>query len=136
MTATNLQTAKGRIVNVLEGASADVVITFSDAAGNAIAKANLATLKATLYDVESNSVINSRDDQSVLDANDGVVATDGTLTLRLQPEDHVIVTADLPAGSTESHVLRLTWTWSDGVRTRTGIQEWQYQVEKLPTVEA
>ena len=136
MSATNLQTSKGRIVSVPQGASCNLVVTFADASGSAIAKTNLATLKATVYDAATLAVINSRDDQNVLDANGGTVATDGTLTLRLQPLDNTIVDGTLEAGHTESHVVRLTWTWSDGVATRTGVQEWQYGVEKLPVAEA
>lgn len=107
-------------VTVDEGESCDVDYTFKDMAGNAIVKSSLITLTATLFDEKTETIINSRDAQDVKDANGGTVATDGTLTLRLQPLDAAIVSTTLTAEKTERHILRLEWTWNDGMLTRTG----------------
>jgi hypothetical protein len=129
----HLLDASGKATPVQAGESSDVVVTFVGLNSVQIAKATIATLTATLFDATTGSIINSRNAQSVLDANGGAVASDGTLTLRLQPADAVIV-GDADEGETEEHVLRLTWTWSDGVLTRTGVQEWLLLVEQIAQV--
>lgn len=107
-------------VTVDEGESCNVTYNFTDMLGAAIAKASILTLTATLFDEASEDLINSRNAQTVLDANGGVVATDGTLVLRLQPADNVIVSTTLEAEKTERHILKVEWTWNDGVLVRTG----------------
>lgn len=130
MARVTLKDASGRPLVVQQGESCDVIVSFVDMTGAAIAKAALASLTATLFDEEQEAIINSRDGQNVLDANQGTVTTGGVLTLRLQPADSPIV-GSIAVGDTERHVLRLTWTWSDGVATRTGIAEWAILVERL-----
>lgn len=116
---TMLRNSARTEVIVQEGESCNVVVVVKDMDGAAIAKASIITLTATLFDYATEAAINSRNDQNVLDANQGTVATDGTLTLRLGPLDNVIV--GTPAtGKTETHCLEVTWTWNDGVATRTG----------------
>lgn len=129
--ATILNDAAGDAVTVQEGESCNVVVLFKFA-GTAIVKASLATITVTLYDKTAGTIINGRNAQNVLDANNGVVATDGTLTLRLGPLDNVIV--GTPAvGATQLHHARFAWTWTDGVATRTGIEEVAITVENLVT---
>lgn len=132
MATQQLKDSSDKVVPVQAGESCNVTATFHDMGGTAIAKAALISLTATLYDQATSAVINSRNAQSVLDANQGVVASDGTLTLRLTPSDAVIV-GTVAVGDTEAHVLRLTWTWNDGVSVRTGIDEWTLSVEKMAT---
>lgn len=129
-----IRDAGGNVVNVLEGSSCDIIATFVDANGAAIAKASLISLVATLFDEATGAAINSRNSQNVLDANNGTVASDGTLTLRLGPSDAAIVGSSLSAGDVELHRLRLRWTWSDGVATRTGVDEWIVRVQKVQAV--
>ena len=124
----------GDVVDVPQGSACNIVATFKNVAGVAIAKASLLSLTVTLYDVETNAAINSRNAQSVLDANDGAVASDGTLTLRLGPLDAVIVSTTLTAGEVELHGVRFQWTWNDGVAVRTGRSTWIVRVEKVATV--
>lgn len=47
---TQLRDAAGKAVRVQQGESCDVVVTFKDMSGAAIAKASLLSLVATLYD--------------------------------------------------------------------------------------
>lgn len=131
---TLLRDSVGLAVTVQEGESCNIVTTFQDMSGSTIAKANIITLVCTLYDWATNAAINSRNAQSVLDTNNGIVASDGTLTLRLGPLDNVIV--GTPAsGVIELHCAVFKWTWSDGVATRTGESEpLGIQVQNLPTV--
>jgi hypothetical protein len=77
----------------------------------------LQTLTVTLYDVDTNQVVNGRLDQDILNVNDGTVTTDlgppvvTTVTLLLQPEDTVIFNA---ARQVEYRVLAFAWTWDQG----------------------
>lgn len=132
MATQQIKDSSDKVVPVQAGESCNIVATFHDMGGTAIAKAALLSLTATLYDEATSAAINSRNAQSVLDANQGAVASDGTLTLRLTPSDSVIV-GTVAVGDTEEHVLRLTWTWNDGVSVRTGIDEWTLSVEKMAT---
>lgn len=119
---------------VQEGESCNVVCAFIDMSGVAILKASLISLTVSLWNLNTTLRINNRKDQSVLDVNNGVVATDGALTLRLGSLDNIIA-GTLSAGEIETHVLEFTWTWNDGVAVRTGKSEplW-LQVEKLVVV--
>lgn len=120
-------------VSIDQGESANIVVQFTFA-GVAISKGNLVSLTVTLYDQKTSTIINSRSLQNVLDANNGLVATDGTLTLRLGPADNIIVsTTTISIGMKESHLARFNWTWTDGVSTRTGTEEVLIRVLKLAT---
>lgn len=130
------ETGTGKEVTLQEGESADITFVPKDMTGAAILKANILTLTVVLYNFATKAAINSRGPtpQNVLDANGGLVATDGTLTLRLQAADNPIV-GTLAAGKTETHCLEFAWTWSDGVLTRTAKSGPQaISVEKLATV--
>ena len=128
-----LLTSDRQMVLIDEGDSLDVVATFKDGSGSAIAKASISALTATLYNKDTEAAINSRNAQSVLDANDGTVASDGTLTLRLNASDSPIV-GDLETDEVEEHILDLAWTWSDGVATRTNSDKRIIRVRKKADV--
>ena len=121
MPATLIRASDGDLVNVQEGESCNIVATFKDLNGNAIVKASLITLTMTLALESTSAAINGRGPtpQNVLDANGGTVASDGTLTLRLQPADNSIIGTPLD-GTIEVHVIEFEWTWNDGVAVRTG----------------
>lgn len=121
----------GERVEVDEGESCDIIATFIDLESATLDEASLATLTCTLINAADGTVINTREDQDIKDANNSTVTAGGVLTLRLQPADNAIVDATLTAGDTESHYLTVTWTWNDGVTTRTGKQEWEILVRKL-----
>lgn len=133
-TPTLLLDENGEALIVQEGESCNVVCAFIDMSGVAILKASLISLTVSLWNLNTTLRINNRKDQSVLDVNNGVVATDGALTLRLGSLDNIIA-GTLSAGEIETHVLEFTWTWNDGVAVRTGKSEplW-LQVEKLVVV--
>lgn len=126
----------GKRLRVAEGSSADIIATFETIQGAMIAKANLASLKVTLYSKATRQVLNGREEQSIFDENDGVVDTDGTTTLHLGAADNVVLGTDKPAGKTEAHVVRFIWTWVDGIRTRTGIEEYEFDVVQLAEMTA
>jgi hypothetical protein len=131
MTINELWDRTGRVVTVDEGEHADIVGEFLDANGDTILKASLSTVQLTLYDRTTLAIINTRNLQSVLDANGGTVDTAGEITMRLNATDNAILDTELEVGEIEEHVARFTWGWNDGVEAREGKEEWLVRVAKL-----
>ena len=129
-TIQDLRDASGKTIITQSGEDLDVDFEFTDTRGAAVAKAAILTLTATLFDETTNTLINGRSNQAVIDVNGGTVTSGGVLTLRLGPSDNIIV-GGVDVGDTERHVLRVTWTWSDGVQVRTGIRQVGVLVERL-----
>lgn len=117
--------ADGERVEMDEAESCDAVATLHDISGADFVKASVLSLTATLsHSDSSRTIINSRDDQDVLDTNGGYLSDVGVITLKLQPADNIIV--DTPIDEVESHYLLFTWTWEDDDGdTRTGKQEYE-----------
>lgn len=89
------------------------------------------TLVGTLYNVEDESVINSRNATNYFDLNGATIDSDGVLSLELTPDDNQIV--GTRTGKTrEKHRMLLVWTWASG--TRTGRHEFEWHVEENPKV--
>lgn len=125
----NLEDQNGDRLVVQEGESFNFDATFKDVSSppETLTSDDILTLTVTLF--TGTTVINSRDDQDIKNANGGTLTAGGALTLKLGPLDNAIVGA-LSAGSLEKHVARITWTWNDGTE-RTGIAEYVFHVEKL-----
>jgi len=124
--------ASGKKVAIQQGESCNVVGTFYDGSA-AIAKASLSAVTCSLFLESTGASINSRKDQSILDANGGTITAEGVLTLRLDAADNPIV-GTVDAGDYEAHILRVMWAWNDGVSSRTGKQEIRLWVQALETV--
>lgn len=77
-----------------ERTSAQYTATLQDALGVAIPLAVIVSAVLTLEDVATSTIINSRNAQNVLNANNVTIhATSGLLTWSIQPEDNPIVTS-------------------------------------------
>jgi len=116
---SQLLTSTGAIAKTAIGSSFDIrSLVFHDALGVAIAKAAILSLTFELQD-QDGTTINGWNGDSILDANGGTVETDGTAIMRLQPADTT------QYGTQQSSVITaiFTYTWSDGVSTRTGKEE-------------
>ena len=88
-----------------------------DENGDLLVAASLTTLVLTLYDRATDAIINSRDEQSVLNANGGTIYSslqtdaDGNeynFAWNSEPADSPIVTA---GSETEMHVALFEWTY-------------------------
>ena len=124
----------GQAVVVQEGESCNLVFTPTDIVGAAILKANLVTLTITVFDLTTSAVVNSRNAQNVIDANNGTVDTAGVLTMRLQPADTVIV-GTVADGAKQVRSVQLVWTFNDGVAVRTGKSDpLGFEIQKLAAV--
>lgn len=82
------------VFNATERTSGKYTATIQDAAGTALPLASIVSAVLTLTDIKTGTVINSRDAQDVLNANNVTIHnTSGLLTWSLQPADNVIVTS-------------------------------------------
>lgn len=95
-----------------EASTAALSLQLTDEGGEALDRDRIASLTLTLYDEDSEAVINEREDQSILNANGGSVDASGLLTLTLDPADNPILAT---GKEQERHVALLTWEWgADG----------------------
>lgn len=112
-----------------EKATTRVTAKITDEAAAALGSAALNTLTLTLYNFADGAIINSRNQQSILNANGGVVDASGNLTLTLAPADMVIVDTGLLL---ERHVALIEWTYAGGLKT--GRQEVELMLRNLTKV--
>lgn len=121
----------GRNAVIQAGESSTIEGSLKDGE-DAIEKTLLTSFKLTLFDEATGSIINSRNDQSVLDENGGLVDSNGNFNIVLGTLDNVIVGS--PAvGELEAHIARLTWEWTSLAVQRKGIQQFRFHVEKIKT---
>lgn len=105
-------------VNTLQGATSVYSVTFLTLAGGAIANTQLTSISLSLFDVNSVSVINSRQDQDVLGAgktgqNNVTVSATSDIVWTLQTADNVIVDVTNTV-KVEQHLARFTVVYDVG----------------------
>ena len=85
-----------------------------DENGATIANTDLTTFTLTLYNKDTGAIINSRDAQNVLNANNVTVDGAGAVAWTMQPADSPIINDDL---NWEDHVALFKLTWTGGKQT-------------------
>jgi hypothetical protein len=100
-----------------------------DETETALAGSNLQTLTLTLYDKATGTIINSRNDQDVLNTNGVSVDGSGNVVWIMEPEDNAVVTA---TSKVEKHIALFEWTWDSG--NKEGRHEVVLQVKNLTKV--
>lgn len=115
--------------SVLERVSVKYTATIKDEAGTAIPGSALTALTLTLYSVHSGTIVNSRNDQNVLNANGVTVDEAGLLTWIMDPLDNQVLDT---AFAYERHRALFEWTWSGG--TKAGKHEVDFLVQNLGQV--
>ena len=115
-----------------EKSTAKYTATLKDESEIAIPLSSLTTVTLTLYDKTKDSIINSRNGQNVLNANNVVISSAGVLVWTMQPEDNAIITTTLRNNAYEKHVALFQFTWSSG--TKSGKHELEYEVRQLNKV--
>lgn len=104
-------------IRVAERSSAYIEGIILDEAGDPVALADITAFTLTLFNDANDAIINSRDEQSILNENGGTYhATTGAFTLTFASLDNPIVDTTLPRGAKETHTALLSLTWPDGGR--------------------
>lgn len=121
-----------RIVN--EGNSFVYTATMKDEDGNAIPLTSINSLTLTLFDAGSGDIINSRNAQDVLNANQVTVhATSGLLTWNALPADNPIIDTRKAPGSLEQHIALFRVSYSSNTKALNHFEEIKVrQLQKIP----
>lgn len=113
-----------------ELSSAILTATLTDETDAPVAGNLVSQMTLTLFDKDTEEVINQREDQDVLNANGGSLSAQGIFTLVLDPLDLVIL---YPVNNIESRIARLDWKY--GSPPKTGRAEIEFPVENLHLLE-
>lgn len=108
-----------------------ITTTILDHAGVAIPGVAVGALTGTLYNDGAVGFVNNRDAQSLLNVNGATLNSSGGLTVRLDPDDTIIVNDTRGA---EIRVLLLEWTWTAIGVQYVGKAEIAFQIKNLAQV--
>ena len=97
------------IFHVREKTTRRYTAALKDETGAAIGGGALSSLKLTLYNRADGAIINSRNQQNVLNVNGVTVDASGILTWTMEPADNPIIDAAL---SYEEHIALFELGWS------------------------
>ena len=114
--------------SILEGTTAIYSTTLVDEDSVAIGGAQVTVMTLTYYDVETNQILNSRDEQNVLNTNNVTLSAGGVLEWLLQSGDTVIID---DRKELERHKALFTWLWGSD---RIGRHEIEFDCENVLTV--
>jgi hypothetical protein len=102
---------------LVEGTTGVYTFALVDQDAAAIDPGFLDSLTLTIYDRDSHAIVNNRDHQDILNANNGTVTTETSpsvrtiVTFTLQPEDTVILDQTRLG---EQRILHFRWSWNNG----------------------
>lgn len=100
--------------DLLEKTTRKITAVVADENDAPIPAASLSSLALTLYSLHSLAVVNGRNAQNVLNANNVTVDASGNLVWDVQPADNAILDATL---AVEIHRALFEWTWSGGAKS-------------------
>lgn len=118
-----------RIVN--EGTTANYSAVVTDENGDAVGSGSLTTLTLTLYDDRTGQIINSRNEQNVLNQQGVTVDGSGNLEWTISRDDNPILHENDYSGY-EDHIAIFHWTWDSG--NKSGRHEIKLRVKNLKKV--
>ena len=93
------------LYSVLEGSSSKITMYIVDAADVPIAASDLTTATMTLYDRDTLTVINNRQDVDILNTGPGTIDSAGKVVISLVAADNAIIGVN----RTEDHVLTFSF---------------------------
>lgn len=126
-----LKDSAGKVKHVDSKESAVITAVLKDVNDAAINKSVLQSLTLTLVNAEDGTVLNGRDQQNILDANNGSVTAAGVVTIKLQPADNAVCGAN--TNELEDHYATLRWTYADtDGDLMSGAHQWVIQVFASP----
>lgn len=99
---------------IAEESSGQLKFTLTDETGLAgtMSAGALTTMTLTLYLAEVLTIINGRNKQNVLNANDVVIDGSGVVTWTIKPADQAII----GSAPTENHLALFEWSWDSGAK--------------------
>lgn len=98
--------------------------------GSPILLSEVSSVRTTARNESTGEIVNSRDNQNMLNANNGVV-TDGFFSFFFQPDDTTFV-GDVDTTDQETHDFRVTFTLTDGT---VSIVQWLLTCWAKPAIE-
>lgn len=101
------------VSQLVERTSSQYTAQLLDELGGAVPASSLSTLVLTLYDRVTNAIINSRNQQNVLNTNGVTIDASGNITWSITPADNVILNDAL---AVEMHVALFEATWAGGTK--------------------
>jgi hypothetical protein len=113
---------------VNEGTSARYTGTLRDESGAVVPASSLDSLTLTLFDVATETIINARDDQDVLNAHGVTISEAGEIVWTIEPDDNVIVTV---RRTLEKHEARFSATWGSTKRSEHVLQYYVRNLKRL-----
>lgn len=117
------------MVTINEKTTARITATLRDDAGAVVPGSSLTTATLTLYDLATDTIINSRNAQDIRNANNVTIDESGNLSWVMGAADNPIVNSAL---NLETHIALFQFTW--GTPTKALNTEVQLQVRNLARV--
>lgn len=112
---------------VRERTSAIYQATVASETGAGVPADELTAITLTLYDKETDAIINSRDAQDVLNENGVTIDEAGLLEWTLTPDDNVIL-----GDGDEIHVALFEYEYEDGKKGNHEVEFFVQAVERVP----
>ena len=126
-----LKDSAGNVKHIDAKESAVITAVLKDVDGQSVSKAVLQSLTLTIVNAEDGTVLNNRDGQDILDANNGSVTDQGVVTIKLQPSDNAVCGASM--NEVEEHYATLRWSYTDtDGDSMSGAKQWIIQVCASP----
>lgn len=111
---------------IKERSSALIVGVLKDENGTPLPASQIITLRATLYNLTTGTILNSRNAQDIKNVNGGSVDENGNFSLHLSAIDNIV--EDTTIIGFEIHMLVIEWTYG---ASKTGKETYELRVENL-----
>lgn len=119
------------VVDCNEKTTLQYTTTLKDETETVIPSASINSITLTIIEEDSGDVVNSRNAQSILNANGGTMhATSGLLTMVFTASDTEIV-GGADAGEIETHLATIDITWAT---TKKAHREIEFRIRNLRSV--
>lgn len=120
-----------KLFHIRENTTPVYTAVIRDENGNVLPDTALDSLLMTYYDVDSGEIINNRNAQNILNANDVTVDNVGQLTWDMRPADTAIIDG---SSVFEEKVAVISWSWTVSLITRQSNQEVRFHIQNLAKV--
>jgi hypothetical protein len=117
--------------DVPERATVRLTTTLRDLDEQPLLLSAIDTVTLTLYNDRTGEIVNGRLRDDIKNSNGGTVSSGGGLTLRLDPEDTVIIDDEK---ASELRVAQILWTWTEDSVEHQGTAEIAFIVRNLQQI--